>query len=581
MIEPKEIANYYLERYRKVIGFANVALSSALLVLLVNWLFSVEPGFQTILSDRKTYKDQIHKVRQKIKESNEAYYAYYNTANEKYKNYIFNLKVSDTLLSKLEQEKKTNAQKKHLEDSLKIRNAEIEEWRTDSTKRAKDKVLNDSLDRIKYAREKSEKSKGHPLAEATDKYDWQSLIHFIFIVAGDPKEGCLYLMGGIVVLLMFVFVCRKIAMHYLVKSLRVFKSEESLGLNIYKDMCIPTPFWLAHYFTKEKKKTENASITHITREELLEVLGFKNNRSKYIFINYILLLGLILLQFRLFYICLHANTPLHFDLVFAVGTIMCLLTVSQTYLLALPGDISGRFNNEPAGTDLGRRVFIATSASAVIAYFLFRDKNKIAGLYGLNAKRFRKNKKSNFIRSEHYHGLYVLNVKPKNKWQKKQAFFFNEKKTTINLKKFKDNEEKNQFFKALVELNEKESLDPNLFQFKKGTFSWQVENYTLHLLKKGKIDEAGVFLFNQIKHAKSDVSSIIRLADLAAKIFIRRKDDLAMFRDFQDFVAQYRDSGYYLRDERALDKRITKWNNQKWVNKIKKQKYILYNEVRF
>ncbi|MCS3795891.1 hypothetical protein [Niastella sp. OAS944] len=66
MAEAKDIAEYYLERYRKTVRFANVTLLIVLVLLLVNWLFAVEPGYQAITYSRKQYKSQIKAAEKRL-----------------------------------------------------------------------------------------------------------------------------------------------------------------------------------------------------------------------------------------------------------------------------------------------------------------------------------------------------------------------------------------------------------------------------------------------------------------------------------------------------------------------------------
>src|SRR5688500_16459058 len=89
MSPTKEISDQYLVRYRKTIHFANIALAIALVLLIVNWLFAVEQGYQDILYSRKLYKAQLKEAEKKLKAYRQRFDFYYNRYN---KDSIKNLK---------------------------------------------------------------------------------------------------------------------------------------------------------------------------------------------------------------------------------------------------------------------------------------------------------------------------------------------------------------------------------------------------------------------------------------------------------------------------------------------------------
>src|SRR5687767_6064106 len=78
MAENKDIADYYLELYRKIIRISNIVLGIALIVLIVNWIFAVEPGFESINHARKQYKSQLRKAQKELINYSNIYSWYHN-----------------------------------------------------------------------------------------------------------------------------------------------------------------------------------------------------------------------------------------------------------------------------------------------------------------------------------------------------------------------------------------------------------------------------------------------------------------------------------------------------------------------
>ncbi|MCS3795892.1 hypothetical protein [Niastella sp. OAS944] len=460
-------------------------------------------------------------------------------------------------------------------------------YRFDSARRSflQDKMdlYRDSIKRVKQKRLELNTLKSASLNENLKDYDWKSLIRFIFIVASNPKDGTLYLMGLIMFTLTFAFMVRWLSLHYLARAMRIYK-EISHNNEPYNDLAIPAPFWLAPFPIDNKKKVTSKNRVH--QEELLKVLGFFPSKRKPAFFVACFMLVLILLQIRFFYICIYSNTPGRFDFIFTLSAILFLLSLFQTLIWFVPIKVEDHYNAESPRNNISRKVFIGITASALISAFLLSNKNRISNFYGLNAKRFlkQKNKKKCKNGGDIAEGLYYRNPHPKNKDKVKYLYFFDPNHYSITFIDIQNEDHLTSFKKHLLPVKETDNLFDGSFAFKYRSHSWHIEQYTFFLLKAGKKKQAVDFLVKSVTSQKFIRLNDYRLLDLAAILCLRydgnELNTLVEFCDLQ-FAEDNSDESIYFTGVRYENKelmlRISKWRSKEWTNKIRKQKSIKWD----
>jgi hypothetical protein len=593
MAEEKTIADHYLERYRKTIRFANLALAISLVLLLVNWLFAVEPGYHAIIHSNKLYKSQLKEAEKKLvayQERLDRFYTRYNNdslTNQK------NLVQIDTLKRQLQKASYDTLATMKLDSLQNI----VRFYEYDSVNRSQLQLqitlYGDSIKRIKDKSQQLHSLKTASLNENLKDYDWKSLVRFIFIVASNPKDGSLYLIGLITFMMVFAFVVRWVTLHYLARSIRLYKNMTG-GLPDHNDLAIPAPFWLAPVPLNKKldPKEGKTAETRVKQEEISRVLDFFSLKSKPTIFTACLILVLLILQVRLFYICIYSNTPDRFDLIFWLSVIFFFLTFFVACIWFYPIRVDDHYNAEPAENNLSRRAFVGLTGTALLSWVLLGNTNRFARMFGLNAKRFiRKDSKDGFRKSiDLEEGLYYRTPHPQNPDRVKYLYFVDGNHYSITLEDMRSAEEVSSFQKHLVPVSAHENILNPAFDFSYKRHSWHLERYTLYLLNQSKDKKAvSDFLLKTVMSGRYILPGDYRLQDLTAILCIRygSESDVRSMVDYFDpptSVDGDSEDNFYFRTIRYVDKelmkKISKWRNPHWIRKIKEKKYVSWDGQR-
>lgn len=102
-------------------------------------------------------------------------------------------------------------------------------------------------------------------------------------------------------------------------------------------------------------------------------------------------------------------------------------------------------------------------------------------------------------------------------------------------------------------------------------------------MSHGEHKKAVDFIFKQVTANNYEIYDNYRILDLAVKMFIRLDTTNTYLKKFLDnlnkrFSHSEDDLG---NDNLILLQRFYKWNNEKWVNKVKNKKIIVFNNSKF
>jgi hypothetical protein len=552
MADLKDISQYYLDRYRKNIGFANKTLGIILLVLLVNWLFSLEPGYDKLIQSRKLYRQKINNTTKELHRLQNASVSLYFKIPITKKEF----KADSLILDSLYKHGHTAEELDNADDSIfnaveSYKSAVDYQFRIDTMLAHKQ----DSILKFKGKRKELERLRSISIKENFSSPSWESLIKFVFLIAEDPKEGSVYLMGLVLVMVVIAYAQRYFCLHFLAKATRIIKSDEALRNNI-EDYAVIAPFWLAPLpniktIKQEEDSAENVDSPtatvpavngispphiltppHINHDDLSLVMDWKHQvKEKGIFI-FLALAILSLLQLRFIYICIDANMALQFDGMFTFGALIFVVFIAICALWAVPMVLDDHLNNEPAANNMSRRLFIAGGGVVLATIFIRMNLDSFSAVLKKNAKRFVRRGTRKTIKPDFAPGLFVrIEKKTKPAQQKKHVmlYFFDGKsdkfdgiQTPAQLVAFKS-----KLIKVdMHRLSDSKYLyhgikNPEIYKFGlSDSGSRYIEKFTLAMLEINS-EFAMDFIFARlVKMIEQLDTGNIRLFDLGLSIFV-------------------------------------------------------------
>ncbi|MGB8192644.1 MAG: hypothetical protein WCF67_12030, partial [Chitinophagaceae bacterium] len=151
--------------------------------------------------------------------------------------------------------------------------------------------------------------------------------------------------------LIYLFTLRRRYLRRLAIGLRILKEEG--GYNRVYDYNISLPFWSFPLFDK--------STNGVTKDDLIVIGGARENKRSYYFSVLILLLCLLFIQVRLYYISLVLNSY-SLNWIFVIQAIALFLSVGIIIVWFLPAFFTDSYNNEQVTHPYTRRNFITVSS---------------------------------------------------------------------------------------------------------------------------------------------------------------------------------------------------------------------------
>ncbi|RYY54045.1 MAG: hypothetical protein EOO09_15805 [Chitinophagaceae bacterium] len=581
MAEITQPYSFYLEKFRTFTNRANFVLGICLIIFLTNWLFAVEPKFQTLKVLNKLYKAQLSEAKRNLIElSNEESSLTNQRLIDSMKNeeYIFRRdRLTDTL-------SRTNLGQGNYQELSK----KIDEYAFNKAARItlfeKSNKLRLQIDSLKSKKAYLDTVKNNKSLEAIDKYDWTSLIKFVFIVASNPREGGLYLCALLTFISAFTYTARLWSLRHVSKAIRLYKLGGQSPL-VQHDLSISTPFWITPVpFTQSTKSASDKIIDNrVEYRELSKFLGIYKLGRRYSFFTFAILIFMICLQLRLFYIAIVANPAVRFDLIFIFSVGFILASVGILFLWMLPIQIDDHLNDENPSEDFGRRIFVSAAATFVVLLAFGRKKEAIAKYFQKHAKRFKRHKRRRVLASGTSGSLFVRrNNDPTN--ANLFVYSFDDKGYSPILNSIRNEFDRERFQENLIKTEISKCLDPLVYLFKSNQI-WNIENYVLMLFEAKKANQAMEYLYRNVTD-RWDFRYDIRLWDFSMKIFARfdRQNQY-----FEQALAEFE------KDTEALDVlltarkapkpdqkdklilRIAKWRDPKWKSTVQTKKTFRWN----
>ncbi len=515
MIEPKEIADKYFERYSKTVSWFNYFSVISILVLFTNWILIVEP----------------------------AHLIFLETKNEIDRQYL----MVESQLQILKTEKEYQLKKVNNEVEKII---EIENSYSESRKPLEKQV---------------EKPKTEKLGEALKVEDWLPKdwfegIKLVFKICKFPFYGATILSGLFFFFIFTLFFIRSKCLHYLSKALRIYKEEKSLQINQYKDFNLKPSIWLMPL-----PKIKNKSIEHL---EIKTILGLNFSYQK-LYIFFISSLFIILLiQFRLAYITYQVTnskitTLLLTNFSITLGTLILIVFWLKRK------KIEDNFNTEPNPNEITRKEFLSLSFLASVSLASYRFTPFILKYSYKRVPRFKPNKIRLPFTIPEYRSSLVLNSKSNIVHYINEIGFSLSFKTISNASNFKEFKSHINKFEDSFSFN---SLNETP-RISKRQSSWHAENYSLQLIKEGDFKTAVKILLYSINQNIENSKPSIRLHDLLATLCIRHKEKVP-----KGTLQTLFDLSINSRNERLIAA-VNKWKSQSWQIKKLKKKKITFNNI--
>lgn len=621
MPELKDIADQYIEHYRKMIDQANRIIGIALLILLINWLFSIEPGYYQYRDLQRHYKKQQLKATHEIRDLILRERLYQNEVDRTQKS------LKPAPAGRVSQPAAVAPVSDDLQQGLNNLEKQISATR-------------DTIKILKKKRADLQKAKHTSLTEFGKDVKWESLIKFVFVIAANPQEGSIYLVGLVLFVIGLGYLYRYFCFHYLAKAVRLIEASPEKR-NAIDEYVIPSPFWLAPLpvdvkagpyrgtdppaGTEEVQRTDENSLQvgsyrevtgeqpaitvpgaealiplKIGRPKLAAVLDWSFRATEKNWFIALSLLFLLALEIRLSFIAIASNGSIQFDATFSLCAMLFLLSLCLTGMWLWPLKVDDHLHPENSPNS-NRRLIVAAAVLLVTGTVLRSRINWIGGLFRKNAKRFIGQNQRTVVPGTVKPGLYLRKYKLKTRtFDAKQDKFITRRTSVIRVYYVAKPQSAlsfdchtrldfERFKKRLVPVDVSRLPDPayehhQLYDQAKYVFGKRhgpdyIEGLTRALAAVNK-NYAVMFLREKICSTEinpGNGEAPLKLFDFSAR-FLLHLGELTVLREVINYwmAKLYPPSPevdeYALLNVSRLGMRLGKWQNEKWINRQKGKK---------
>lgn len=182
---------------------------------------------------------------------------------------------------------------------------------------------------------------------------------FLLRKATQKPFGVLLTSLTTLALLLYLFSLRKRYLNSIGVGLRILKEDG--GYNTIRDYNFNIPFWASPIYKD--------SINGVSRNEVIIIGGLRGKTRLHIVMICLLLLSLVFIQIRLYYISCITNSY-YLDWVLLLQTVVLLFTLAIVVVWLMPDRLPDAYRSENASNSASKRNFITMSVFAVSGLIL-------------------------------------------------------------------------------------------------------------------------------------------------------------------------------------------------------------------